>query len=251
MDSLPAGREEVRAGPGTWGMSLPSSEVATQRSVWSSHWGHRQSNRPGPAQHRHPGRRPPKDTNASKTQHWPPPEPGSPATHLSETVPIPESNSLIFWPVFATVTWVEQDASELRSRLQVIRRPRADRARSLVPPGDGHPWGLVNRRGGAGCWRHRTNVVRSWTRVRERVLATAPKRHRMTEEPWTWAAGGGQRCCPHPPYAHGVWTAESTRRSSTLAGPSGAELPQMEGCRASPAFSLCAHWGLPRSLLPL
>lgn len=80
----------------------------------------------------------PKDTAPGRLSH-------SPAAHLSETVPIPESKSLIFWPAFAKVG---QGTSEFRSRPQVIRRPLADRARSLVPPADEPMWSLVKRQGG-------------------------------------------------------------------------------------------------------
>lgn len=82
--------------------------------------------------------------------------------HLSETVPIPDNNSLIFCPVLATVASAGHGSSELRSRLHISRRPRADSAKSLAPPGDAQPWGPVNRRGGgrgANGWRHRTGVI--------------------------------------------------------------------------------------------
>lgn len=91
--------------------------------------------------------------------------------HLSETVPIPQSNSLIFWPAFAVVTLVGRGVSEPRSRLQVIKRPLADKARSSTPPEDGHGWGLVNGREGHSpsscprtqdkCWRKTSTHVRS------------------------------------------------------------------------------------------
>lgn len=81
--------------------------------------GQRQSSRPGQAQSCHPGH------SLLRTQ---------PAAHLSEMEPMAPSSSFTFRPVFAAVSAVGRGISELRSRLQVIRRPLADRARSLVPP---------------------------------------------------------------------------------------------------------------------
>lgn len=58
--------------------------------------------------------------------------------HLSETSPMPESSSLIFRSALAAVILVGPGAWGLR--LQVIRRPLADRARSSVSPDNGHKW---------------------------------------------------------------------------------------------------------------
>ena len=49
------------------------------------------------------------------------------------------SSSLIFWPLLATVALPGHGASEVRARLQIMRRPPADRARSLAPPGEARP----------------------------------------------------------------------------------------------------------------
>lgn len=122
-------------GPGAHSSLLVLSS-ARQWDVRGCHGAQSQRHRAGSEWRHHPRRR----TSLC---------PSCGPAHLSETVPIPDSSSLIFRPAFATVTRVGQGASECGSRRQVISRPLADRARSSVLPEGGHMWGLVDRRGGA------------------------------------------------------------------------------------------------------
>lgn len=52
-----------------------------------------------------------------------------------------KSSSLIFCPAFAMAILAGTGASEFKSRLQMIRRPLEDRARSSVLPDDGYTQG--------------------------------------------------------------------------------------------------------------
>jgi hypothetical protein len=87
------------------------------------------------------------------------------AAHLSETSPMSKSSSLIFWPAFAMAILAGTGASEFKSRLQVIRRPLEDRARSSVLPDDGHTQGRSGHKSGALSAVHSGLQKKGWQRT--------------------------------------------------------------------------------------
>lgn len=93
-----------------------------------------------------------------------------------------------------------------------------------MPPEDGHPRGLVNRREGANGWRHGTNGARSQDPGERGGPGDGPE-EMPDDQRALDVGGGGQSHCPHPPHARGVRATESARCGSTFDGPHTAELP--------------------------
>ena len=117
-----------------------------------------------------------------------------------------------------------------------------------MPPEDGHPRGLVNRREGANGWRRGTNVARSQDPGERGGPGDGPEE--MPDDQRALDVGRGADPLP---------TSTSRTRHAGHRSQPGAALPstghtrqsclQTEGCRTRPSSSPRARRGLPRSLL--